>query len=259
MRHPEIDDRLALQGNGHAEGGTIWGYQRWSRLLFLHWRVEPEVIQATLPPGLHVDTHERAAYVGIVPFRMERVRPRWLPAVPGISWFLELNVRTYVHDLNGRPGVYFYSLDCNQPLAVALARRFFFLPYYHADMLMERMTHSGEETVSYHCSRRGLRQDASYRWQSPLADTAFTPAMPGTEAFFLVERYLLFTQGLGDTLKCGRVQHRPYQVAPAVINRWSATPARQAGFELEGPPVSALAARPVDVKIGPLRSVQSVL
>ena len=112
-------------------------YQSWKELLFLHWRIDPAVIQATLPPGLTVDTFEGDAYLGIVPFCMCNIRPRFLPVVPGISNFLEMNVRTYVHDEEGRPGVWFYSLDANQKLAVRVARKFFNLPYFDAKMLLD--------------------------------------------------------------------------------------------------------------------------
>ena len=110
------------------------GRQRWNHLLFGHWKIDAAEIQATLPPGLFVDTFEGDAYLGVVPFFMQRVRPAWLPPLPGVSWFLELNVRTYVFDAEGRPGVWFYSLDCNQPVAVFLARSLFHLPYFHAKM-----------------------------------------------------------------------------------------------------------------------------
>ena len=121
-------------GERPETAGPVVMWQRWDDLLFLHWEFDPRVIQATLPPGLTVDTHAGRAWVGVVPFRMAAVRPRVLPPVPGLSWFWELNVRTYVRDVRGRPGVWFYSLDCDQPLACAIARRFFHLNYRDADM-----------------------------------------------------------------------------------------------------------------------------
>lgn len=75
--------------------GPVVLLQRWENLLFLHWRFEPEAVQATLPPGLTVDTHEGWAWVGVVPLFMRDVRPRFVPPVPLVSDFLELNVRTY--------------------------------------------------------------------------------------------------------------------------------------------------------------------
>ena len=111
-------------------GRTVVMKQAWRNLAFLHWRMPVDVVQRTLPPGLTVDTFDGAAYIGLVPFYMRRIRPRFLPPVPGLSWFLEVNVRTYVIDHNGVPGVWFYSLDANQWFAVKIARRFFKLPYF---------------------------------------------------------------------------------------------------------------------------------
>lgn len=108
--------------------------QRWEALLFLHWKLPASLIQSSLPPGLIVDTFQGNAYVGIVPFHMRRVRPRYLFCLPGISNFLELNLRTYVKDKAGRKGVWFFSLDANQALAVFIARKLFSLPYYNARM-----------------------------------------------------------------------------------------------------------------------------
>jgi uncharacterized protein YqjF (DUF2071 family) len=109
-------------------------YHKWRDLLFLHWEFEPLEVQATLPRGLYVDTFESKAYVGIVPFYMFGVRPRFSPPYPFISNFLELNLRTYVYDDNGNPGIWFYSLDANRRVAVGAARLTFGLPYFLAEM-----------------------------------------------------------------------------------------------------------------------------
>ena len=91
-------------------------------------------LQARLPAGLTVDRFEGRAHLGVVGFRMNAVRPAGLPALPWLSYFRELNVRTYVRDADGEPGVWFFSLDCDRAPAVALARAWFGLPYEHATM-----------------------------------------------------------------------------------------------------------------------------
>jgi len=246
-RAPTIAQRCDLR---LRPPGRSVGRQRWNELLFAHWTVDPEVVQATLPRGLYVDTFDGAAYLGIVPFAMERVRPAWLPPLPGLSWFLELNVRTYVHDAAGRPGVWFYSLDCNQPIAVAIARRFFHLPYFHARMAASRR----DGAIQYACQRRDeAARPCRYAW-TPGATVA--PTLPGSLDFFLVERYLLFAADPAGRLYSGRVHHAPYRVSPAEVAEFSVEPARLAGFRLEGEPASLLAALPVDVSIFPLVPVQ---
>src|SRR4051794_23166725 len=89
---PTPQQRLAELGR---PSGPVLMYQRWEQLLFLHWKWDPIQIQMTLPPGLTVDTFENSAWVGLVPLFMRNVRPRFVPAVPLVSDFLELNLRTY--------------------------------------------------------------------------------------------------------------------------------------------------------------------
>ncbi|HSG72953.1 MAG TPA: DUF2071 domain-containing protein, partial [Planctomycetaceae bacterium] len=110
------------------------GYHTWLDLLFLHWRVPADEIQALLPPELTVDTFEGDAWVGLVPFKMRKIRPWWSPPVPGISNFYETNVRTYVHHRGKDPGVWFFSLDASSSLAVSVARWRWNLNYFKATM-----------------------------------------------------------------------------------------------------------------------------
>ena len=113
------------------------GYHRWAKLTFLHWRVAAETLQPLLPSGLRILQFDGSAWLGVVPFSMERIHPGWSPPVPGISWFLETNVRTYVIDEHGVSGVWFFSLDANQRLAVSIARTFWHLPYRLATLALE--------------------------------------------------------------------------------------------------------------------------
>ena len=242
---PTEAQRSALR---ERSDGPFVGRQRWNQLLFAHWEIDPATVQATLPRGLYVDKFAGAAYLGIVPFAMERVRPVWLPPIPWVSWFLELNVRTYVHDARGRSGVWFYSLDCNRALAVVIARRFFHLPYFRARMAASLF--GGE--IHYECQRRDENAGVCrYVW-TPGEKSA--PVAPGSLDFFLVERYLLFAADSEGQLYSGRVHHAPYRVNQPSVSQFSVEPARLAGFRLTGEPVSVLAALPVDVAIFPLMS-----
>ena len=187
--------------------------QSWQSLLFAHWRVDPERIQRTLPAGLHVDTFDGSAYIGVVPFFMRNVRPWWSPSLPWFSNFLELNVRTYVHDAAGTPGVWFYSLDCDQPLAVWGAQTFYHLPYRNAVM---RADQTGDATT-YHSQvkRTDLRCDVHYELGREVREAA-----TGSLDFFLVERYVLFAAARDGRLFTGRVCHRPYPLVAATVSDW---------------------------------------
>src|ERR1022692_3024171 len=111
---------------------------RWCDLLFAHWTVDAAVLRRLIPKGLELDLFDGQAYVGAVPFSMEGVTPRRVPALPGLHAFPELNLRTYVK-AGGKPGVWFFSLDAGQKLAVRVARRFFNLPYFDAEFEIENV------------------------------------------------------------------------------------------------------------------------
>jgi uncharacterized protein YqjF (DUF2071 family) len=202
-------------------------YQRWEDLLFLHWIYDPAAVQSTLPRGLTVDTFEGKAFVGIIPFFMRGVRPTFCPRLPGISDFLELNVRTYVYNDQGVPGVWFYSLDANQPLAVRAARRFFCLPYFDSKMNADKDAATVE--IRYLSHRLGTEDNLGSCFQyRPNGNTWL--ATPGTLEFFLIERYVLFAQSAGDARPwSGRVHHQPYPLVNAQVTEWD-----DAAFELDG-------------------------
>lgn len=224
-------------------------FQHWRDLLFLHWRYSAEAIQATLPPGLHVDTHEGHAYLGVVPFVMRNVRPRFLPAVPGLSHFLELNLRTYVHDEAGVPGVWFYSLDADQRLAVAIARQLFHLPYESARMRYQR-TPDGRSVFHSRRMRPAERQlETTLAWR-PVG----TPrtAVPGSLDFFLAERYRLFAH-TPSGLRCGTVHHAPYPLCDAEVTTMDESLFALNGFTPTGrAPDHVVCSSGVDVSIYPL-------
>jgi uncharacterized protein YqjF (DUF2071 family) len=203
-------------------------YQSWRELLFLHWAIEPEQIQRTLPPGLHVDTHEGRAYLGVVPFHMQGVRPRFCPPVPGLSRFPELNLRTYVHDDFGRPGVWFYSLDAHQWLAVQIARRFFSLPYVYSRMRVHPEQDSDSRRVTITCRRAGQEEQVyTYAQRAVLKQSE-----PDSLTFFLTERYLLFSyHAKRRRLYVGQVHHTPYPLHEAAVERFSTDLFPLNGFE----------------------------
>jgi uncharacterized protein YqjF (DUF2071 family) len=222
-------------------------YQRWEHLLFLHWAVGREVIQRSLPHGLYADTFDGSGWLGIVPFAMRDVRPAGLPAIGPVSNFLELNVRTYVHDERGVPGVWFYSLDCNQPLAVLVAQILFGLPYRHAAMHAEFA-----ETIVYESTRRGTDSTARYLWQ-PQGEGR--TAATGSLEFFLLERYHLYA-ARGKNLYRGTVAHPPYEFREAGLRELSTAPATLDGFpDLDPHPGHICHADAVDVRILALEKV----
>jgi len=109
-------------------------YHHWNWIAFLHWRYPPAIVQRLLPPELTAETFDGTAWIGLTPFLMEGIRPPVLPAMPWLSRFGEINVRTYVHDGHGRSGIWFFSLDAARLPAVAAARAGYWLPYFWSDV-----------------------------------------------------------------------------------------------------------------------------
>jgi uncharacterized protein YqjF (DUF2071 family) len=177
------------------------GTQNWRDLLFVHWEVSRDALRALVPKSLELDLWEGRAFVGVVPFVMQAVRPAFLPRVMALD-FLETNVRTYVR-YRDRPGVYFFSLEASSFVAVKAARWGWGLPYFHASMSIQ---HDGDY-IEYESERRdrgGARHRARYRPGQLLGASA-----PGTLEYFLLERYLLFSTKRGRVYE-GQVHHVPY-------------------------------------------------
>jgi uncharacterized protein len=190
--------------------------QTWRELLFAHWPVSPDMLQGRIPHGLQLDTFDGQAWIGVVPFRMTNIHLHGLPPVPFTSEFLELNVRTYVTD-GKRPGVWFFSLDAEHRLAVATARRWFHLPYFHAKMA-ERINGDriAYESERIHRGAPAAHFSASYR---PVSEVYH--ASPGTLEHWLTARYCLYTTDRRGRLQIGEIHHEPWplQRAEAEIAR----------------------------------------
>lgn len=248
---PDETQRLAARAR---PAGCSVMYQQWRELLFLHWEYSVAAIQATLPEGLFVDTFGGKAFLGVVPFLMRNIRPRFLPAVPWISDFMEMNLRTYVHDRAGVPGVWFYSLDADQWLAVKIARRFFHLPYEHA---VTQLTRTAGGRIRYESLRTGERANGLRCVFDYAAGAALPESRPGSLEFFLVERYRLYSSA-PDGLRRGAVFHEPYRLCRADLAEWDENLLLLDGFAPTGrPPDHVLMSRGVDVTIFPLERVST--
>lgn len=215
---------------------------QWHDLLFMHWPVPIAALRDRLPRSLELDTFDGAAWLGVVPFRMAGVRPRYTPSLPRVSAFPELNVRTYVV-AEGKPGVWFFSLDAADPLAVRVAREVFHLPYYDARISSLRdgdaVTYSSERT---HRGAPGAQLQAWYRPSGPVYRSR-----PGTIDHWLTERYCLYAANRRGRVWRGEIHHAPWPLQPAEAALRVNTMARQIGLELPAPAPLLHFARRLDV------------
>jgi uncharacterized protein YqjF (DUF2071 family) len=237
--------------------------QRWLDLLFAHWPVPVATMRSLIPPQLDLDTFDGEAWVGVVPFRMENVRPRFVPPVPWLSAFPELNVRTYVRmraprghpplgAANPKPGVYFFSLEAANPVAVALARSLFKLPYFYAQM---RLVVDGQ-TIQYHSHRTHRRAaQADYvGTYTPVGDVFRAAA--GSLEQWLTERYSLYTVDKSGKVYIGEIHHLPWPLQLAEAEFQVNTMAAASGIALPNTQPLLHFARRLDMVAWPLRRVQ---
>jgi uncharacterized protein YqjF (DUF2071 family) len=168
--------------------------QRWNDLLYAHWPVPAASLAPLVPAGLRVDTFQGSAWLGVMPFWMDRVKVRGVPPVLGARSFPDLAFRTYVRDEQTEtPGVYFLSLDASSLLAVAAGRALYHLPYHWSAMRLEQQT---EREFSFYSRRRFAPQPvvfkARYRGLGPTVKLA--EIRPGTLEYFLLERSCMFSR-----------------------------------------------------------------
>jgi uncharacterized protein len=246
MEKPTDLDRLALRER--PDGRPIM-HQAWGKLLFMHWRIDAELLRSWIPKELEIDTYDGSAWVAIAPFTMWDVRalPPFLPAIPGLNSMHELNVRTYVY-LDDVPGVWFFSLDCNSAAAVLAARTFFFLPYYDAEIDLEQEG----DTIDYSLERTD-DPPAEFAASWTIGET-LRYSHPGSLEFFLTERYCLYSERDGSLYRA-RIHHPPWPLQKAALSSFDSTMIEALGLPTpEGEPLLHYAEE-VNVDIWPLEEV----
>jgi uncharacterized protein YqjF (DUF2071 family) len=222
------------------EGGWIMG-QTWERLLFAHWRVDAEQLRAVVHPKIPIDSFDGSAWIGVTPFTVTGLHLKGTPPPPLAASFHEINVRTYA-TIDGKPGIYFLSLDAASKAAVHTARTAYRLPYFHADI-------EADEAVRYHAEREHEPPagfDAEY---APVGDQY--NAQPGSFEHWATERYCLYTLDDEQRVNRGDIHHPPWALQQATADIARNTMTAPYGIDLRGEPILHYAHRQ-DVVFWPL-------
>ena len=240
--HADIDWQDSIPGEG-APGSLL--KMNWRNLLFMHWRVDTELMESLLPDGLRVDSFDGCAWVGLIPFTMDGTRPRGIPPLPGVSRFHECNVRTYVlHD--GVPGIWFFSLDAASRLAVMGGRGLWKLNYVHASFDVSKRGNTTDYAL-----RRSDGTSCKVSWTT---GAALPRSESGSLRHFLTERYCLYSAKSGKIWR-GSVQHKPWKLREARVDELDDNLVAKAGIEVQGQP-ACMAGDDVEVKAWSLKRVQ---
>jgi uncharacterized protein YqjF (DUF2071 family) len=236
---PHLEDRI--RERRRPDGSPVI-HQSWGKLLFMHSEVPVDVLRPLIPRPLEIDTFKDKAYVALTPFTMWNVRPMFLPAVPFVSAFHELNVRTYVH-LNGEPGVWFFSLDANSALSVWGARLLYHLPYFYSRIELKE----DGDSIDYRL-RRTAEMSARFHANWTVEKGESFHAIPGSIEFFLAERYSLFTEHNKAIYRC-RIHHEAWPLRYATLESFETDLFQVNGLPVpEGDPMLH-SGGPVDVEI----------
>ena len=180
--------------------------QKWETLSFMHWSVDKKIISKYIPNGLTLDLYENGAYIGLIPFMMKNVRPRWGFSVPFISNFPEFNIRTYVKKGNKR-GVFFLTLDAQSIITRIYASNFFHLPYRYSRGYVIRK--NGSFLWSSNRLYKGFELEGSCEGYGE-----FEYAEKDSLEEFFFERYYLYISS-NNQIKSGRIKHHKWKIKKA--------------------------------------------
>jgi len=223
--------------------------QTWRDLLFAHWPVNADQVRAAMPPALgpYLDTFDGSAWVGVIPLRMFDVHLRGTPGIPTAANFAELNVRTYV-TVEGKPGVYFFSLDAESRLAVIGARVGFGLNYKFAKM---KVSTSERGQVEYSSVRKERPKPAEFVAGYAPESAKMLRATPGSLEQFFVERYCLYTSH-GPHIGRANIHHLPWELQRAKATIKTNSMAEANGIALPDTKPMLHFAKEMDVLVWPL-------
>lgn len=219
--------------------------QRWSNLLFAHWPVESDELHALVPASLPLDLYDGTAWLTIAPFDISQLRARGIPPIPFTSAFPELNVRTYV-TLDGKPGVYFFSLDAGNAAAVLGARTVYHLPYMNARMRIDEQADGWIGYRSHRTDVRGPEADFVARYR-PIGEPSH--ARPGSLDYWLSARYCLYAVDASDVVYRADIHHKPWPLQEAAADFEVNTMAAAAGVVLPPRPPRLSFTKQLDVVV----------
>ena len=234
--------RAAFAETGHRpwpvpNGPWVMG-QTWNQLLFAHWPVDPAALRGHVPAQIPIDTFDGSAWIAVTPFVVSGARPRLMLPAPGLARFPEINVRTYA-TIDGKPGIWFFSLDTPSPLANEAARRSYRVPYFRSRI---DVTREGDR-VHYEAERtqRDAPPAAISLTYAPTGPT-YT-AEPGSFEHFACERYCLYTLDDRERVVRAEIHHPPWPLRHAEAEIGENRMGEEVGLDLAGEPLLHYSAR----------------
>lgn len=178
-------------------------YQKWNNALFLHWEIPIEILQNLVPKTLNIDTYDGKAYVSLVAFTMEKIRPRNLPSIQFISDFDEINIRTYI-EKDGKKGVYFLNIEGGKSLSVFIAKKLSGLPYEKSEIKRSNQSYHSKNDL------KNLNFESEYSIKSTISDKSELD-------IWLTERYCLYLKKENEVYRYD-IHHKEWEIKAVEIS-----------------------------------------
>jgi len=169
MKSAEILNQIAHRPFRHPK--TPWKfYQEWNKAIFLHWEVEPKLIQPLLPKNIKLDTINNKTWVSLVAFDMNNIGIKNLPKPPYISDFHEINIRVYII-YNGKPSVYFLSMEASKRSSCKVLKAVSKFPYRYSKMDRSESSYTSNNktfndtfNIEYNIGKELIKKDDVDLW-----------------------------------------------------------------------------------------------
>ena len=181
-------------------------YQEWNKAIFLHWEFDAELISNLIPKNLELDTFNGKAWISLVAFTMEKIRPRLLLSFPPISNFHEINLRTYVKKDN-KPGVYFLNIEAEKWLSAFIAKSISGLPYEKSQIVHDL----NSKIYKAHFDKKNFNLEIQYKIEQPIVNKTALDE-------FLTERYCLYLEQNNQLIRY-EIQHLPWALNTIKIEK----------------------------------------
>lgn len=196
-------------------------YQEWNNALFLHWKIPYDELRKSVPERLDLDTFEGEAYISLVAFQMQKIRPKYLPAVKFISDFEEINLRTYVIK-DGKAGVYFLNIEAEKYLSAFVARKLSGLPYEKSNILRKGNRFTSQNTL------KKFHLEAEFEAKEKLQ------AKTGLD-HWLTERYCLYLEDRNQLFRFD-IHHKEWEIKNVEIKKLNLSYQLKNNYPINGKP-----------------------
>lgn len=195
----------------------------WKNLFCIHFKIPPDLLKPLLHPSIGVDTWENNAYIGVFGLELYNLNFFRLPLIKQFKYksIIQLNIRTYVKNLQNEPTVYFFKLNANSRIGCLIAKTIYKLPYIYSSIYYQCAQHEGKMLM--------FRKNKRHAFSFDIEEDTFTASESPLASFFL-ERSKFNTTLEKNELYEGIIKHSPFQLQKIKVKESSFSLLEQMSF-----------------------------